>query len=82
MLDYGNSDFDQRHHFSFTVNYALPGKKGYGQMLEGWSVNSAVLIQSGLPWTPTDTSDINKDADKQSGRWDFFGNPSDFAAGK
>ena len=35
--DYGNSDFDQRHHFSFSVNYALPGKKGYGQMLEGWS---------------------------------------------
>jgi hypothetical protein len=64
------------------VNYALPGKKGYGQMLEGWSVNSAVLIQSGLPWTPTDTSDINKDADKQSGRWDFFGNPNDFAVGK
>jgi hypothetical protein len=81
-LDYGNSDFDQRHHFSFSVNYALPGKKGYGQMLEGWSVNSAVLIQSGLPWTPTDTSDINKDADKQSGRWDFFGNPNDFAVGK
>jgi hypothetical protein len=80
--DYGNSDFDQRHHFSFTLNYALPGKKGYGQMLEGWVVNSAVLIQSGLPWSPTDTSDISKSADKRSDRWDFFGNPSDFTAGK
>ncbi len=80
--DYGNSDFDQRHHFSFTLNYALPGKKGYGQMLEGWVVNSAVLIQSGLPWSPVDTSDISKDADKKSDRWDFFGNPSDFTAGK
>src|SRR6202049_5170881 len=80
--DYGNSDFDQRHHFSFTLNYALPGKKGYGQMLEGWVVNSAVLIQSGLPWTPTDTSDISKSADKRSDRWDFFGNPSDFKGGK
>ena len=48
----------------------------------GGVVNSAVLIQSGLPWTPTDTSDINKDGDKQSDRWDFFGNPNDFAAGK
>jgi len=80
--DYGNSDFDQRHHFSFTLNYALPGKKGYGQMLEGWVVNSAVLIQSGLPWSPTDTSDISKSGDKRSDRWDFFGNPSDFNAGK
>ena len=80
--DYGNSDFDQRHHFSFTLNYALPGKKGYGQMLEGWVVNSAVLIQSGLPWSPTDTSDISKSGDKRSDRWDFFGNPSDFTAGK
>jgi carboxypeptidase family protein len=80
--DYGNSDFDQRHHFSFTLNYALPGKKGYGQMLEGWVVNSAVLIQSGLPWGPTDTSDISKSGDKRSDRWDFFGNPSDFKAGK
>jgi hypothetical protein len=81
-LDYGNSDFDQRHHFSFTLNYALPGRKGYGQMLEGWSVNSAVLIQSGLPWSPTDTSDISKSGDKKSDRWDFFGNPSDFTEGK
>jgi hypothetical protein len=81
--DYGASDFDQRHHFSFTLNYAIPGRKGYGQMLEGWAVNSAVLIQSGLPWSPTDTSDnISKDGDKKSDRWDFFGNPSDFKGGK
>jgi hypothetical protein len=79
--DYSNSDFDQRHHFSFTLNYALPGRKGYGQMLEGWVVNSAVLIQSGLPWSPVDTSDISKSGDKKSDRWDFFGNPSDFTAG-
>ena len=81
-LDYGNSDFDQRHHFSFTLNYAIPGRKGYGQMLEGWVVNSAVLIQSGLPWNPVDTGDISKSGDKKSDRWDFFGNPSDFTTGK
>jgi hypothetical protein len=80
--DYGASDFDQRHHFSFTLNYAIPGRKGFGQMLEGWSVNSAVLIQSGLPWGPTDTSDNSKSGDKRSDRWDFFGNPSDFKGGK
>jgi len=80
--DYGNSDFDQRHHFSFTLNYALPGRKGFGQLLEGWVVNSAVLIQSGLPWSPADTSDISRSGDKRSDRWDFFGNPNDFKAGK
>jgi hypothetical protein len=84
-LDYGNSDFDQRHHFSLTLSYAFPGRKGYGQMLEGWSVNSAVLIQSGLPWNPDDTTnDISKtgDGSRAHERWDFFGNPSDFKGGK
>lgn len=81
--DYGNSDFDQRHHFSFTLSYAIPGRKGFGQMLEGWGVNSSVLIQSGLPWNPHDTSnDTSKTGDKKSDRWDFFGNPSDFKGGK
>jgi len=81
-LDYSNSDFDQRHHFSFTLNYALPGRKGYGQMLEGWVVNSAVLIQSGLPWSPVDQSDNSGSGDGKSDRWDFFGNPNDFKIGK
>jgi hypothetical protein len=82
-LDYGNSDFDQRHHFGLTMSYDLPGKKGFGQMLEGWRINSAVLIQSGLPWNATDNSnDIPKTGDKKEDRWDFFGNPSDFATGK
>ena len=80
-LDYGSANFDQRHHGSLTLNYALPGKKGYGQMLEGWSINSAVLLQSGLPWSPTDKRDISKTGDKVSDRWDFFGNPSDFSVG-
>jgi hypothetical protein len=81
-LDYGPSNFDQRHHFAFTLNYAIPGRKGFGQMLEGWSINSAVLLQSGLPWSPVDRRDISKTGDKVSDRWDFFGNPSDFTASR
>ena len=81
-LDYGASSFDQRDHFSLTLSYAIPGRKGFGQLLEGWSVNSAILLQSGLPYSPTDTRDISKTGDKKSDRWDFFGNPSDFKAGK
>ncbi len=81
-LDYGASSFDQRNHFSLTLSYAIPGRKGFGQLLEGWSVNSAILLQSGLPYNPTDSRDISKTGDKKSDRWDFFGNPSDFKAGK
>jgi hypothetical protein len=66
-----------------TLNYAIPGRKGFGQMLEGWSINSAVLLQSGLPYGPLDKRDINKNGDKVSvDRWDFFGNPSDFTGGR
>jgi hypothetical protein len=82
-LDYGNSDFDQRHHFALTLTYDLPGKKGYGQILEGWKISSAVLLQSGLPWNPTAGNlDLSKTGDKKSDRWDFFGNPSDFTASR
>jgi hypothetical protein len=78
-LDYGPSNFDHRHHLGLTLNYDLPGKKGFGQLLEGWRINSAVLLLSGLPWTATSASqDISKTGDKKSDRWDLFGNPKDF----
>jgi hypothetical protein len=81
-LEYGNSDYDVRHHFSISLTYDIPGKKSWGQLLEGWRVNSAVLLQSGLPWTATDTgNDISATGENQD-RWDFFGNPSDFTSGR
>ncbi len=45
-------------------------------------MNSAILIQSGLPWNPVDTRDISATGDKKADRWDFFGNPNDFKEGK
>ena len=48
-------------------------------MLQGWVVNSAIVIQSGLPWSPTDTRDLSGTGDFED-RWDFFGTPSDFNA--
>jgi hypothetical protein len=51
-------------------------------MLEGWVLNSAVLIQSGLPWGAIDQSDNSGSGDGKSDRWDFFGNPNDFKIGK
>lgn len=78
--DYGNSDFDIRHHFTISLTYDIPGRKGYGQILEGWSLNSLVTLQSGLPWEVTDATDNFSQTGEFSDRWDFFGNPSDFTA--
>ena len=83
--DYGSSDLDVRHHFTFTASYDIPGRKGFGQMLEGWKLNTVVTLQSGLPWGPFDTSDnieqSGPNGGEQTERWDFFGKPSDFQSG-
>jgi outer membrane receptor protein involved in Fe transport len=80
-LEYGNSDNDLRHHVAISLTYNIPGKKSWGQVLEGWAVNSAVALQSGLPWSPIDgNSDISK-TNEQQDHWDFFGNPKDFKSG-
>jgi hypothetical protein len=78
QAEYANSDYDVRHRATFTVGYEIPGKKGFGQMLEGWKLNSIVTLQSGQPWTVIDSSDNFAGNGENIGRWDFFGNPSDF----
>jgi hypothetical protein len=80
-LEYGPSDFDIRHRFTFTTTYALPGRKGFGQMLEGWQLNSIVTLQTGQPWNVMDTGDDISLTGEGSDRWDFFGNPKDFTSG-
>ena len=55
--DYGNSDFDVRNHFTLSNTYNIPGKTGYGQVLEGWQLNSVVHLQSGLPWSAIGSQD-------------------------
>jgi len=83
---YASSDFDIRHRGTFSLTYAIPGRKGFGQALEGWSVNSIVLIQSGSGWGLADVTDdfsgtsdaIGNGAGSQGEQWDFFGNPADF----
>jgi len=79
--EYGNSDYDLRHHFSLSLTYNIPGKKSPGQLLQGWTVNSAVTLQSGLPWTATDASDDISQTGTFQDRWNFFGNPNDFKSG-
>jgi hypothetical protein len=80
--EYGNSDFDIRHRLSITATYVIPGKKGYGQILEGWKLNTIVSLSSGMPWLIYDTGNDFSTGGSGNGsfydRWDFFGNPSDF----
>jgi Carboxypeptidase regulatory-like domain/TonB dependent receptor len=76
--EYASSDFDVRHRFTFTASYNLPGKKGFGQLLEGWKINSIVTLQSAQPWVVNDNGDDFSGNGEPSDRWDFFGNPSDF----
>jgi len=53
-LGYGNSEYDLRHRFTFSPTYLIPLVKSPGQMLEGWSLNAIVTVQSGLPFTVAD----------------------------
>lgn len=84
--EYASSDFDITHRFTLSVTYALPGKKSFAQLLEGWQINSIVSLSSAQPWGPID---LGTDASGTGSlpvsppatspiRWEFFGNPSDF----
>jgi hypothetical protein len=82
---YANTDFDIRHRFTLSLDYAIPGRKGFGQLMEGWSVNTIVIVTSGLPWGLSDQSNdftgVNvsgTNAQSFGEQWNFFGNPSDF----
>jgi len=83
--EYASSDFDVRHRLTVTASYELPGIKGYGQLLEGWKLNTIVTVQTSQPWLMFDTHDDISTGGTQLGdltdRWDFFGNPSDFKSG-
>jgi len=52
--EYANSDFDIRHRFTLSLTYAIPGRKGFGQMFEGWELNSITTLQTPQFWGPMD----------------------------
>jgi hypothetical protein len=80
--EYGNSDFDIRHRVTFTVTYNIPGKKGFGQMLEGWQINSIINYATAQPWQTFDNSDNFSGTGEKADRWNIFGNAADFPSGK
>ena len=87
--EYGSSDFDIRHRLTLSLTYAIPGKKGFGQMLEGWEINSIATLASSQPWGVMDlTSGLDGIGSAPFSppqfppqRWDFFGHPADFKSG-
>jgi hypothetical protein len=87
--EYANSDFDIRHRLTVSLTYAIPGRAGAAQMLEGWEINSIATLQSAQPWGVIDlTSGIAglgnlpvSPPQATPQRWDFTGHPSDFKSG-
>jgi hypothetical protein len=84
--EYANSDFDVRQRFTLSATYAVPGKKGYAQALEGWEINSIITIQTPQYWGPMDEGTdaagigplpVSPPANTPI-RWSFYGNPHDF----
>jgi Carboxypeptidase regulatory-like domain/TonB dependent receptor len=87
--EYANSDFDVRHRLTLSLSYAIPGKKGYGQALEGWELNSIVTLQSPQHWGAMDEGTdaagigplpVSPPANSPI-RWNFYGNPDNFKSG-
>jgi hypothetical protein len=86
--EYASSDFDIRHRLTLSLTYAFPNKKSFGQLLEGWEINSITTLSSAQPWGPIDLgTDVSGTGSlpvsppaTSPNRWDFFGNPSDFTS--
>jgi hypothetical protein len=82
--EYGSGDFDIRQRLTVTASYEIPGIKGYGQLLEGWKLNSIVSVQTPQPWNISESSPVAfnfSNSGDTADRWDFFGNPADFRSG-
>jgi hypothetical protein len=76
--EYASSDFDMRNRFTLSLTYQVPGIKTWGQLLEGWQVNTIVSVYGAQPWGPIDAGTDVSGTGELVDRWDFFGNPSNF----
>lgn len=80
--DYASSDFDVRHRLTATATYNIPGIKGFGQLLEGWQLNTIVTFATAQPWQTYDAGDNFSGTGENTDRWNIFGKSSDFPSGK
>ena len=88
--EYANSDFDIRHRLTISLTYAIPGKGGFGQMREGWEINTITTLESPQFWGPIDLGTdaagtgplpVSPPANSPI-RWSFYGKTSDFKSQK
>jgi hypothetical protein len=88
--EYANSDFDIRHRLTVSLTYAIPGRKGFGQLREGWEINSIITLESPQYWGPMDEGTdaagvgplpVSPPANSPI-RWSFYGHTSDFKSQK
>jgi len=77
--DYASSADDVRHRMTFSATYALPEKKGFAHLLDGWKLNGVANIQTALPWSVIDTTDDVSGVGGKVDGWNFYGHPSDFS---
>ena len=83
--DRGPANFDRTHAVTISHVWELPFGRGrrFGNdssravdlVLGGWTFNGITTLESGLPFTPTVSSDPNAFADLSSYRPDQIGNP-------
>ncbi len=76
--EYASSDFDMRHRLTLSFTYLVPGKKGSGQMLEGWQINTITSLNGAQPWGVMDAGTDVSLTGELNDRWNFYGNPKDF----
>ena len=66
--DYGNSDYDVRHHFTANAVYNIPGSSHGPQWItHGWQLNTVMSFRTGFPFTvhaTTDTSGTGENTDR------------------
>jgi len=79
--NYASSDFDVRHRLTATATYNIPGIKGFGQLLEGWQLNTVVTYATSQPWIVLDNSDNFSGTGENADRWNITGNPANFQSG-
>jgi hypothetical protein len=88
--EYASSDFDIRQRLTLSFTYAIPGRKGYRQALEGWELNSITTLETPQPWGPMDEGTdaagvgplpVSPPANTPI-RWSFYGKSSDFKSQK
>ncbi len=80
LNEYGNAAVDPRNSFTYSMTYLVPGRKAPAQLLEGWEVNTSVILQSGFNINASDsTNDLSGEGLGE--RWTLVGNTHDFKIG-